>query len=77
MLLAKKSPGFHPLKRSIMAIPQAPKSTFVLHFSIKGTPSNSYWSILDIIENRTTLLAFIYSNSTIETLGRGVKHVKS
>ena len=74
-LLAKIGISFQPLKSSIIAIWQLLKPLCCMYFSIKVTQSNNYRSILDVIENRTTVTVFTCSKSTIETLGTGVKYV--
>ena len=60
--------AFSHKKSSIIAIWKRPKPLWYICFSIKGIRNNNYWSIFDVIENRTTPLAFTCSKSTIETL---------
>ena len=71
--------GIQPLKISIIAISQGPKSTsyiyiyIYIYISVKGGRNNILWFILDVIENRATPSTFTSSKSTIETIEQGVK----
>ena len=75
-LLEKTVKSIQPLKSSIIVIWQGPKSTF-LYFLIKNTWNSNYWSILDVIKNRTFPSGFTCLKSTIETLEHGVKYAQS